>query len=51
MEIIGVRPTPLSFQDLSIHLKGDGVTSDVKESVLNLMKQGRAAIQALRDRK
>jgi PAS domain S-box-containing protein len=51
MEIIGVRPTPLSFQDLSIHLKGDGVTSDVKESVLNLLKQGRAAIQALRDRK
>ncbi|MBM3447611.1 MAG: response regulator [Bacteroidetes bacterium] len=51
MEIIGVRPNPLSFQDLSVHLKGDGVTSNVKESVLNLLKQGRAAIQALRDRK
>lgn len=50
MEIIGVQPSPLGFQEISIQLKGDGVTTQVRESVLNLLKQGRAAIQALRDR-
>ncbi|MFM7723089.1 MAG: ATP-binding protein [Bacteroidota bacterium] len=50
LEIIGVRPSPLSFQQVSNHLKGDGVTPEARETILILLNQGRAAIQALRDR-
>lgn len=51
MEIIGIRPKPLGFQEISTDLKEAGVTDQAKESILYLLKQGQAAIQALRDRK
>lgn len=50
LEIIGVRPSPLSFQEVSNHLKSEGVTLEARETILDLLKQGRAAIQALHDR-
>ncbi|MFM7770968.1 MAG: ATP-binding protein, partial [Bacteroidota bacterium] len=50
MEIIGVRPRPLGFQDISSALKETGLTAVAKESIEFVLNQGRAAIVALEAR-